>query len=384
MRCLIVEDGHSRGSVSALRSLVAAGWRVGVASSELSFVGASRHCSWRHRIPGPDDGLERFIDAVAAAVSKVGYDIVFPGGDAELLALATGREGVPAILPFPDIAVVRRALDKLELAGAAARVGIDVPETKVATAEAIRAMTYPVLVKARLHWVPGSSGCSSRIEGVVARDPEAALKAANAVRDAGGEPIVQEFVKGGLMAYVVLLDEDGAVVAEMQQSADTIWPTAAGVFARGRTVSVDPELATRTQQLLDEIGWFGLVQVQFQAPDAGNPLIIDLNGRFFASLSLAAAAGVDFPALWADVVRGRQTPRGIRARPGVRFQWLEGDLRAALAQRGDKASALRSVIGSTPRSAHSLLRPDDPLPAVVYAGKRLRRAVSGNRRRAGA
>jgi predicted ATP-grasp superfamily ATP-dependent carboligase len=143
-----------------------------VASSELSFVGASRHCSWRHRIPGPDDGLERFIDAVAAAVSKVGYDIVFPGGDAELLALATGREGVPAILPFPDIAVVRRALDKLELAGAAARVGIDVPETKVATAEAIRAMTYPVLVKARLHWVPGSSGCSSRIEGVVARDPE--------------------------------------------------------------------------------------------------------------------------------------------------------------------------------------------------------------------
>ena len=66
----------------------------------------------------------------------------------------------------------------------------------------------------------------------------------------------------------------------------------------GETVPIDEELAAKVSRLLDEVGRFGLAQLQFLVPANGRPVIC-FNGRFYGSMALGAAAGLDFPAIWA-------------------------------------------------------------------------------------
>ena len=86
MRALIIEPRGDRGSLAATRALSRAGWTVGVASSaKPSLAGRSRFAASRHRVPGAQEGVDRFVAAVNAAIADGGYEIVFCGaGDAEV------------------------------------------------------------------------------------------------------------------------------------------------------------------------------------------------------------------------------------------------------------------------------------------------------------
>jgi predicted ATP-grasp superfamily ATP-dependent carboligase len=117
--------------------------------------------------------------------------------------------------------------------------------------------------------------------------------------------------------------------------------------------------------LLVELGWFGLVQLQFIEPPDGAPQLIDFNGRFYGSMALALAAGVNLPALWASVATGGRVPPRTDGRPGVRYQHLEGDLQAARAERrGGLTRAMAGCLIYAVRARHSILSLRDPLPGL--------------------
>src|SRR5205823_3805656 len=118
---------------------------------------------------------------------------------------------------------------------------------------------------------------------------------------------------------------ESRVVARVQQEARTIWPLNAGMSARAETVPVDEVLAAKVAELLQELGWFGLAQLQFVVPEDGGPVLIDFNGRLYGSLALAVAAGVNLPAIWGCVATDRPLPRTREGLAGVRYQWEEGD-----------------------------------------------------------
>jgi hypothetical protein len=67
--------------------------------------------------------------------------------------------------------------------------------------------------------------------------------------------------------------------------------------------------------------------VEFRIRPDGEPVFMEVNGRFWNSLALAVYAGADFPAMLAEMAeRGDVEPRGDY-RTGVRCRWLMGDLR---------------------------------------------------------
>ncbi|HEY7874875.1 MAG TPA: hypothetical protein VIG64_07100, partial [Actinomycetota bacterium] len=141
------------------------------------------------------------------------------------------------------------------------------------------------------------------------------------------------------------------------------------------------------RSLLAELGWFGLAQLQFVLDPDGRHRFIDFNGRIYGSIALAARAGVDLAGTWAALAVGEK-PDGGDARPGVRFQWLEGDLkRAVLAGPRRFVPELVGAIRYGRGAAHSVLSARDPMPAIRYAGTLLARgagkAVSRARRGAG-
>src|SRR6201999_4342640 len=104
---------------------------------------------------------------------------------------------------------------------------------------------------------------------------------------------------GRLGAVVVVVDHQGEGVAEVQKQCDRSWPDGAGVTARARTITPDPELAERVRVLVRQLGWFGLAEIEYLLDDQGVPRFTDFNGRFYGGIALAGHAGVNVAAAWA-------------------------------------------------------------------------------------
>jgi predicted ATP-grasp superfamily ATP-dependent carboligase len=373
VRALIVEDGNQRGVLAAARTLGAAGWEIGVAAPHRGLSARSRWTRRWHDVPPPTAGLEPFLDAVVAAERAGGYEVVFGGGDAEVLALSAGRASFGMALPLPPDDAVLRAFDKSALAEAAVAAGLAVPRVLAGSGDGDG---NAVVVKERLHGDP-STGAAAHHRTPVVVAPEDVARRSAEIRSSGGAPVLQELVDGELLALVVVSDRDGTVVGAAQQRSARVWPRTAGVSVRARSEPVDVELLGCTARMLDDLGWFGLAQLQFIAPDHGAPRLIDFNGRFFGSLQLSVAAGLDLPRALEALARGRPMPVQQPARTGIRYQWLEGDLRRAWDERcgglvPDVAGCLRFAPGAT----HSTWRPGDPWPAAALGLDLLRRGAA--------
>ncbi|WP_345714369.1 ATP-grasp domain-containing protein, partial [Kineococcus glutinatus] len=354
-----------RGALPAVLALAAGGWGVGVASPQgRGLASTSRACTARHRVPPPGTPAAELADAVAALVRTGGYDVVFGAGEAEVLALSAHRDRLGAVFPHGPHAGVLRALDKVELSRAASAAGIAVPQ--VLTAEEVPDERTAVIVKARLHARPDVPGAPPRIDTTVVTGRSAVRRRLAEIRGLGGEGEVQVLHTGELVAYSAVRGPDG-VVADSMQRAARIWPPGAGASSRARTVEVDEELAARASALLAGLGWFGLAELQYVEEPDGTARLIDLNGRFYGSLSLAVAAGANLPAVWADLAVGRPV-RPVRARAGVRYQWGSADVRRALAERrGGLGRDLAVTLGAAAGARHSVLDVHDPGPALARA-----------------
>jgi predicted ATP-grasp superfamily ATP-dependent carboligase len=381
MRALIVEDGEARGALTAVRGLASAGWTVGVGSPRRGLAARSRSTAAWHRIPSVGDDLGDFMRATRSVIEKGGYDIVFGGGDAEVLALSAGRTWLPAVVPHSPHASVMRAFDKIALSEAAHRAGIPTPSTLAE--ESVPTWSGPVVVKERVHAPLAAVGAPTRLDAQIVSGPGEARGRADEIRRHGGQPLFQEVLRGRLMAHVVLTDEDGFVVAELAQEADRTWPPGIGISSRARTVSAPPELSRSVRRLLRDLEWFGLAELQFLRLASGESVLIDFNGRFYGSLALSAAAGFNLAAAWAALATGRPFHRHLgETRVGVRYQWLEGDVRGALDASPRQALAqMVDCVRYGLRATHSIWSWRDPMPAIGHMGELARRAVRKGLRR---
>lgn len=331
-----------------MRSLADFGWYVGVCTpTRHTLVGASRHVVAWHPLD------EDVVASVASAVTEGGYDVVLPGGDAEVLALSEAREEIPCVVPYGTRESVRCVLDKLAMTEAAARAGLGVPRTRSATATEIDAVTTTMVLKSRSHAL-------LRSETLVSADPAELREAAEAMRASGAEPILQEHCDGRLLAISLVLGDDAQVLAVVQQRATGLWPPEAGISVTAETVETDPALVEQLAGFLASIGWRGLAEAQFLETRRG-PVLIDVNGRCYGSMALASAAGVDLAAVWATSSIGADVTAPPAA-AGVRYQWLYGDVRRGWRSGRD---VLGPLAGSW-RATHSVLSLRDPKPSISY------------------
>jgi predicted ATP-grasp superfamily ATP-dependent carboligase len=381
MRVLIVESGTSRGSLATARSLAAAGHQVDVGRPPGHSL-AARSAAVGDRVPLPplEAGLDAFADAVEARLQRVAYDVVMGAGDAEVLALSATSSRLSSPVLHPPVGVLRAAIDKQVLHEAAQAEQVGSPSAATFTDAADlrdRLRHGPVVVKPRVHWEVGSADVPLRLEAQVATTEEEALRLVQHITDAQGEAVLQEFVTGELSSYAVLLDDEHQVVAHSQQRSLHAYPEPMGVSARAVTVPVDPQVADEARRLLRRLGLTGLVQIQYLFdPRRRQRHVIDVNPRVYGSIQLAIAAGADFPRLWLETAVGGRRTVGppVAARAGVRYQWLEGDLRRSWARRS-VPDALGSLAVAA-RSSHSILAPGDLGPARGHGRELARRLAA--------
>jgi predicted ATP-grasp superfamily ATP-dependent carboligase len=365
----LVTHAHSRAAVAGVRALGAAGIKVVAVASNRSAAGLwSRHAAVRATGPDSDDA-EAWRTHVFGLASRHGPLVVYPGQEEGIAPLV--REPVPegVLLPYPGSAAVERLRDKRELAALSSEAGLGSPAVLAegrASAVLESLPPAPSVLK--------SPGLSTALPVALMCESEDDLR--RALEQVPGEEhvIVQERADGPLVAVTVVLDRDGAMVARLQQAALRLWPTTAGASSLGRTVAPDPDLVERVAALLRAAGYWGLAQVQL-VHTARGPAAIDINPRFYGSLPLARAAGVNLAEAWHRVASGERARPQLDYRVGVTYRWLEGELTAAW--NGERAR-LRTR-PPAPR-AGAMWAWDDPAPGLVLAAgaaaPRLRRLTA--------
>ena len=374
-RALIVGTDRDRGALTAARSLRRAGWEVGVGTPDgRGMLAATRAATDRHRVPRPRGDAGGFLDGVRRAVAEGSYDVVFGADDDSMAALCAYRHYIPTPVAHPGPDVVAAGLDKVGLAERATRAGLAVARTVPATDEALAAWQGPVVVSCGVPRTPGMAW-APRIEAEFFADAGSAAAQVRRVRAAGADPVLQAPLRGRPGALIGV-QHDGRLHGRVQQVTSRLRPGPDRGSARAQTVPVDEELAARAETLLRELGWWGLVELQFRSDDEGTAHLVDLNGRFPGSMALAEAARPGLCDAWGRLALGDSVPPLPDARTGVRCAWLAEDLlRASSERRGGLAADVVDTLRWGRGAQHSVWDPQDPGPVWHLATGRFRRGT---------
>ncbi len=362
----LVTDVHIRSAIAGLRALGRAGLKtVALAPDRGAAGGLSRFATVRATGPDPGEDAAGFAESVARLAVEHGPLVVYPGTEDAIDPLYTHATSLgPAVkLPYPGWATLEALRDKRRLTPLAADVGLSTPEILFeGDAAELRdaGVSLPAVVKPAR---PGGTGSARVIES--ASDLERLLDGLPAE-----EPLlVQERANGRLMALGMVVGRDGSPAARIQQEASRSWPSNAGPSSLAVSVAPDEELVAQAASMLASAGYWGLAQLQF-VRDGGVPKLIDVNPRFYGSMPLALASGVNLPAAWHSVALDR--PTGVQGpyREGVTYRWVEADLMAAL--RGSPKGLLRRA--PQPRVG-AWWAGEDPLPALALGVEAVRQRV---------
>jgi predicted ATP-grasp superfamily ATP-dependent carboligase len=373
MRALVT-DVHVRSGVAGLRALGRAGIEVVALGPRRSAAGLwSRHGTVQTVGPDVSVDADGFAAAVVRGAERYGPLVVYPGQEASIDAVVeASSRTTAALLPYPGAGELEALRDKSLLPPLAEEAGLTAPRTLVETTPAEldgRRLPMPCVVKrtrlgghARARMVQ-SPGELRAMLGKLPRDERV---------------LIQQRVRGPLIGLAIVVDRSGGVVARLQQLALRTWPEAGGSSLAVSTAP-DEKLTQSAARLLSSVGYWGLAQLQFIETDR-EYVLIDVNTRFYGSMPLALASGVNLAAAWHAVVVDSPrpaTPSGYRT--GVSYRSLRHELAAAV--HGSPGLLLRRAPRPT---SGALWARDDPVPSALLTaqtmsaplGRRLLRRIS--------
>lgn len=394
MRCskrVLVFGWDTRSFLSVIRSLGRAGLQVHVAWCPLYSPSLrSRYVAAVHSIPyyQPDDSC--WIEAFNDLVSRYEFDLVIPTDDASMLPLQLHKSQLArqdCIYLLSDEAY-RVTSDKEETYELAHRLGISLPRQLVVSTRAeldaaVAALGIPAVVKPPRSAEsdnPQSRRFVKKVRSLAEIDSVAApmLKS--------GSVLVQEHFSGVGVGVETLCKNGDILVAFQHERVHE--PLTGGGSSYRRSVPLNRELVEAAQRLLKAIDYTGVCMVEFRYnPESRRWVLIETNGRFWGSLPLALAAGVDFPRYLYEMLKQGRTefPTGYVSNLYCRnwfidLGWLRSNL---LADRSDPtlmtlplprvAAEIGNVLRLRERS--DTLTLDDPRPAVEQVGGLLARSL---------
>lgn len=348
--CAFVVDGgrgSSRSALATTRALAAADIDVVVGvADDYELAASSKGVIEVTRVPrseSPD-----FAAIVGEQMAARQIEVVFATSDLSLRALA---------LPGADL------VDKEVLASRATQVGISTPETWFfdSVDDIDPDVGLPVVVKPVIGSAP-----AIRVE-----HPEELV----GLPDDMGAVAVQPFLQGPIHSFAGVM-WNGKLRAAIHQRYLRTWPVDCGTSAAAITIAPDYDRESTLTELLGEHR--GIFQAQYL-----DGRLIDVNPRPYGSMPLALEAGCNLAALTWSLQHGLDSSIGIhRGREGVRYRWLEGDLRHVISKMASRQmSPLVAARSLMPRrsTAHSLWDVND-LGPVVLRGRQVAQAIRENRR----
>jgi protein-tyrosine-phosphatase/predicted ATP-grasp superfamily ATP-dependent carboligase len=379
---VIIVGAEPRKLVTIARSLHRAGVRCIVATPR----GQPLHVSSRAvagiaRLRGD---VAESAGVLARLAAAEGAKWVVPTSDSSLQIVCAAYDELSRFcrVGIPHPAIVQRVLDKAVTLATAERVGVPVP-TSITIARAtdlepaLATMRFPIIAK------PGDKSRKSSHDFKTRTFTSAdELRAVFATQARFGEGLLFQSYHGGQGVGIELLLSKGEVVASFQHRRLSENPPSGGVAVVAVAEAVDPKLLDYATRLLRALEWDGVAMVEFRHDAAtGDTALMEVNGRFWGSLPLNTAAGVDFP-LYAWQLSQGIVPAPPASYPvGLRVRWTAGSLERAghvfaelPEDRITLGNALHQLIADfAPGTRSAMWSWHDPLPAVQEVAHVLKR-----------
>jgi predicted ATP-grasp superfamily ATP-dependent carboligase len=374
---VFVTDGAERTSLAIARSLGRAGIEVHCGESHrFSTTALSKYCKKSFIYPDPQADCRRFIAWLEEILSSNDYDAIYSSREVTTVPISYHKKRLEAYtrVPFPDYPLLLMAHDKGKTFQFAKMCGIPIPETYVPEdprdLEGIaRSLEYPAVVKSRRKtiWKGNSPSMLKVTERNYVHSPEELLQISQEIeRRSGIMPIVQEFIPGEGFGVEVLMNNGDPRAIFMHRRLRE-YPITGGASTLRESIA-DQEMQDVALRLMKRLRWHGVAMVEFKRDDRdGMPKLMEINGRFWGSLPLSIAAGVDFPYLLHQMVMRGDVKPAMEYHLGTKCRWLmPGDmlwLLASLKEGEDRTGAIREFLKF--RGIHDdILSADDPLPAA--------------------
>lgn len=378
----LVTDASERVALHVIRALGRKGVRVqaveveGRSPKPIGFL--SRYTKQASMIPSWETSAEAWLEGLLS-LGQPG-DVLIPVCLNAVLRVLAHREALAERFRFllPPESVLRRANDKGELYQLACQLGIPVPRmyssrNEDEASEVAESIVYPAIVKPRNDedlYLPAQARWR-KVES-----PAELLGAWRRFHAVQSEPVIQEFIQGAAYGFEGLYDADGSLVATCSHRRLMEYPTPGGPSAVCESVW-DARLEELGRRLLDSLGWRGVAMAQFHRSDeTGEFFLLEVNPRFWGSLPLAEAAGVNFPhMLYRAALRESVAPVSYHA--GVRMRLLPTYLLSVCRAVRNRPWALGHWLPKLsylldPRVHEGLCCLDDLRPALQYLAQRSR------------
>ena len=332
---VLLTDGDLKVTFPILRSLAMKGVETGVAatrSKAMSFF--SKFCKNRLLYPSPRENLTLFLKTIQKIVKKTDYDILFPIGEWTLVPISEHREKItPYInLPLPSKEAIRKTFNKASTIKLAQEENVPIPKTfhihniRDLNKES-KEISYPAVIKSRWSWAWNGDKTNAYVSRPrYVNSHQELLSAYKSMHNEFPFPIIQEYVPGVPYHVGVLCSHSRLRAICCIKEHRTI-PVTGGYATLRETVELDYRMKEIALRLLKALNWHGVAEVEFKLdPRDSTPKFMEINGRFWGSLELAMAAGVDFPYLLYLLAVDDDVKPVLKYSVGVKRRWIEGDL----------------------------------------------------------
>lgn len=368
---VIIVGGTPRTVVTIARSLHRHGARCIAAVPNGELLGVSSRAI--AGIIPLDDGIQPAAARLWSIAKSARAGWVVPASDSSLQVVAAAYEDLSRFCAVgsPPPHIVQRILDKSVTLATAAKVGVPVPVSWVIESAsdleaALAQMRFPIVAKPAdktrktMHWFKTRTFTSA-----------GELRFAFEDQPRFGEGLLFQTYHGGDGVGIEVLMAGGNLVASFQHRRLSETPPSGGVSVVAVSEPTDSILVEYSVRLLRALEWEGVAMVEFRHDRlTGEAVLMEVNGRFWGSLPLAVAAGMDFP-LYAWQLSQGIAPSVPPYRCGLRVRWTAGALNRfayVFAERGVRLSLWNAtsqlLADFRPGTRSAMWSWRDPAPAV--------------------
>ena len=377
-RPVLVLGWISRIVVTVAQSLHRHGIPVDVADFATAPPPTSRAIRNFRYIPRPDVDRKAFVEQLQKFIKDGGHDIVIPSDDQTLVALTEHYDDLKDLVSIacPPPQTTRLILDKYASLELAQSCGIRIPRTKLITnSEQLPALfssfSFPWFLK------PARKEISAEeIKAISLASPEDVSAAFPTAIEFNPPMLLQELCVGTGVGIEILLHE-GKCIAVFQHRRIIEDPYTGGVSAIAVSERPDPVLVEKSLALLRSLHWEGPAMVEFKVDSRdGSGIFMEVNGRYWGTISLPVFAGIDFPLYHWQAVHGEVPVVPARYVTGMKWRWTAGyierfhrivvDSKHSRAARKELVRTLVRIPASfAPWTRDSLFRFSDPKPGLL-------------------
>lgn len=387
---ILILGGEPRIAVAIARSL----HRHGIPASIAAFasdnvVRASRLIQEFFLLPSYREAPTTSLRALEALLAQRQYNMLMPISDTALGLIADHYDRLTPLvrLACPAPAAIRRVLDKNVTLQTARQCGVPVPRSfEISSLADLEAMShslhFPLVAK------PKDKTVESAFKVQYLQTLDELRRALAADTQFGVRNLIQEYATGDGVGIGMLMYQ-GNAIAMLQHRRLAELPATGGVSVMAVAEPIDPVLSGHALSLLQALGWEGVAMVEFKFDrHRGRVTLMEVNGRYWGSISLAVQAGVDFPFFEWQIRQGQRPRPANTYKTGVRWRWLAGDVsrlcgifRNPLPNTGQPFSKwselAKFVVNFRPGNRSALWSMQDPGPFLSELAKAISPIVTG-------